>query len=96
MTPLDILFWVGVLWVFNMTMRKLMSEGASQAPLERPVGSWELPIKLEYTTDQWFAWDEDDEFLGQAPTKQELINLVSERFDVPVDKFVIVSQQQMV
>lgn len=49
-----------------------------------------FPVKLEYTPDQWFAWDSDDEFLGQAQTKEALINMIAQDNDLPIEKFQVV------
>ena len=51
-----------------------------------------FPLRLEYTRDQWFAWDKEHEFLGQARTKEELINRLSKELDFPKDSFTVISE----
>jgi hypothetical protein len=51
-----------------------------------------FPIRLEYTNDQWFAWDYDQEFIGQAATKNDLLEKLAAEMNYPKDKFQIISE----
>ena len=87
----DILAGGLLLWfVYKMIKVWAIASAASQLPI-----SFTFPIKLEYTDSQWFAWDNDNEFLGQAATKQDLIERISKELDFPKDKFSIVSEYPM-
>lgn len=55
-----------------------------------------FPVKLEYTDTQWYGWDNDGEFLGQAPTKTLLMDAISKDVDLPLDKFQILSESVLV
>lgn len=87
----DLILWCLVVWVCY----KLARAYAVVSIITRMPVNLIFPIKLEHNDNQWFAWDHDDEFLGQAPTKQELLELISKNLDFPKDKFTIISEQPM-
>ena len=91
MEILELIFWGSVLWVaYRITKAYFIVTMITNMP-EMLI----FPIKLEYNSNQWFAWDNDDEFLGQAATKQELLDLISKDMSIPSDKFTIISEQSM-
>lgn len=55
-----------------------------------------FPVELRYNDYQWYGWDHDGEFLGQAPTKDELMNQIAKEIDLPLDKFKIMSELKIV
>jgi hypothetical protein len=92
----NFVFWFFVIWFATAFLRAALALGSSpihqqQVTLEATV----LPLKLEYTKDQWFAWDSDDEFLGQASSKEQLFDYIATRFDYPKEQFQIISEVPM-
>lgn len=89
----NFVFWFFVIWFATSFLRALLTMGSmpTQVHISTPSSSI-LPLKLEYTKDQWFAWDDEDEFLGQAPTKEQLIDYISTRFNFPKEQFQIISE----
>ena len=91
MDSLDFFLWCFGIWALYKIARAYMVVSViSSMPVQLI-----FPVKLEYNDNQWFAWDNDDEFLGQAPTKQELLDQISTKMDFPRDKFTIISEQPL-
>lgn len=89
MSLTEFFFWGGVVWcVYNVLKAYIAASVINAMPSDLF-----FPIKLEYDNNQWFAWDYNDEFLGQAATRQGLLDLISENLDYPKDKFTIISEQ---
>lgn len=85
MELLDLMITGLVIWAaYKFIKYYLIAEVASNIPIE-----FVFPVRLEYNSTQWFAWDNDNEFLGQAPTKQELLEFMAQDLDFPKDKFQI-------
>lgn len=95
-TIINAVFWFFVFWFVSFFLRALVNINVvinedQPKSLERYV----LPLKLEYTKDQWFAWDHQDEFMGQAPTKEQLIDYIAKQTNFPKEKFEIISEGPM-
>jgi len=87
----ELLLWGAILWVaYKIAKAYFVVTMMTKIP-EMLI----FPIRLEYDSNQWFAWDHDNEFLGQAATKQELLDSISEDMSIPTDKFTIISEQPM-
>lgn len=77
--------------VYKFVVNNFLSSDDDQYPIEVV-----FPVKLEYTDTQWYGWDNDGEFLGQAPTKTLLMDAISKDVDLPLDKFQILSESVLV
>ena len=91
MELVDLLIGGLVIWaIVKFIKYYFIAEVASNIPIE-----FVFPVRLEYNTTQWFAWDNDNEFLGQAPTKKELMEQMAKELDFPQDKFQITYEGPM-
>lgn len=56
---------------------------------------WTFPINLEYNSSEWYAWDRDGTFIGQAKSKDILVTEILNRFDMAPKRLVIKSEKQI-
>lgn len=84
----DIVITLALVWLaYRILKLWMVATVIGKIPIE-----FIFPIKIEHTHDQWFAWDKENEFLGQAHSKEELIDRLSKDLDFPKDKFTIISE----
>lgn len=87
----DIFLGCLVIWgIYRIVKTVLAHAVANMVANSIPVEAV-FPIRLEHTSDQWYAWDYDDEFIGQATTKDMLIDKLALEMDFPKDQFKIIS-----
>ena len=89
MEVIDIVIIIATTWLAY----KVLKLGAIASIVSNLPVQLIFPLRLEYTNNQWFAWDKEHEFLGQAQTKEELIIRLSKELDFPKDNFIVISEK---
>lgn len=85
--------WFAVTFIVNFVMEYYKIKKQQNIMVD-----WVFPIHVKYTSapeEQYFAWDIEDVFLGQSNNYNELLTNIRKRWNIPEDKLVIKSTEEM-
>lgn len=56
---------------------------------------WIFPLVLEYNDVAWYAWDVDGTFITQAPSKDQLLTDILNKYEIPPKRLSIKSEKKL-
>lgn len=56
---------------------------------------WIFPLVLEYNDEAWYAWDVEGAFITQAPSKDQLLTDILNKYEIPPKRLSIKSEKRL-